>query len=82
VHRANVELGVREGDMVEILSGLSPNERIVGSGAAFLQDGDIVQPLEQPAAPSAVAPIPNAPAQAPAPAANGNDSSEIRGREG
>jgi RND family efflux transporter MFP subunit len=56
VHRVNVQLGVREGDLVEIRSGLSANQRIVGSGAAFLQDGDQVEPLAPPSqAPSAAA---------------------------
>jgi RND family efflux transporter MFP subunit len=68
VHRANVELGVREGDMVEVKSGLNPNQLIVGSGAAFLQNDDIVQPLVSRAAPAA-------------PAAN-SSSPQIRGREG
>ncbi len=54
VRRANVELGAREGEMVEVRSGLELNQRVVGSGAAFLQDGDIVSPLAaaQPAAPA------------------------------
>lgn len=51
VRRANVSLGARDGDWVEVLSGLELGQRIVGSGAAFLQDGDPIQPLEaQPAA--------------------------------
>lgn len=63
VHRRNVDAGARNGDLVEIRSGLELNQRIVASGAAFLQDGDPVQPLAaarqaapaasaQPAAPS------------------------------
>mgnify|MGYP002777307044 CR=1 FL=1 len=51
VRRANVALGMRSGENVEIVSGLDLNQRIVGSGAAFLQDGDEVRLLEaQPAA--------------------------------
>jgi HlyD family secretion protein len=51
VHRANVSLGLRSGDVVEIVSGLDLNQRIVGSGAAFLQDGDEVRLIaDQPAA--------------------------------
>jgi RND family efflux transporter MFP subunit len=53
VHRVNVELGVRQGDLVEVVSGLTLNQRVVGSGAAFLQDGDEVEPLRPPAAPAA-----------------------------
>jgi HlyD family secretion protein len=45
VRRADVALGARDGDMVEILSGLEIGQRIVGPGAAFLQDGDTVEPL-------------------------------------
>ena len=63
VHRANVALGARDGDMVEILSGLEPGQRIVGPGAAFLQDGDTVEPL-------AATP---APAPAPQPALRGRE---------
>jgi RND family efflux transporter MFP subunit len=51
VHRANIDVGARNGDLVEVRSGLTENQRIVGSGAAFLQDGDQVRPLEhEPAA--------------------------------
>lgn len=48
--RTQVTLGVRDGDWVEIASGLELNQRIVGSGAAFLQDGERVRPItaEQP----------------------------------
>lgn len=52
VQRVAVSLGVRDGDMVEISSGLAQGQRIVGAGAAFLRDGDTVRPIapEQPAA--------------------------------
>jgi hypothetical protein len=50
VHRANLTLGARDGEHVEVLSGLDLNQRIVGSGAAFLQDGDTVAPLAATAA--------------------------------
>jgi RND family efflux transporter MFP subunit len=54
VHRTHVTLGARDGDHVEIVSGLELNQRIVGAGAAFLQDGEEVRVLaDQPvAAPS------------------------------
>lgn len=73
VARTNVSLGARSGDMVEILAGLEPNQRVVGSGAAFLQNGDDVRPLT-PQAPAAPA------AQTPA----GEDAqpTDLRGREG
>jgi RND family efflux transporter MFP subunit len=52
VQRANIQLGVREGELVEVLSGLEANQRIVAAGAAFLQEGDEIEPLsrETPAA--------------------------------
>lgn len=72
VHRANIDIGARNGDLVEVRSGLDANQRIVGSGAAFLQDGDLVRPLTPQ---TATAPIPAAPA-----APEGGDT--IRGRQG
>jgi RND family efflux transporter MFP subunit len=44
--RADISLGGRDGELVEVISGLSVNQRIVGAGAAFLQDGDEVRLLE------------------------------------
>lgn len=41
--RFDIALGARSGDLVEVVSGLELNQRIVGSGAAFLQDGDEVR---------------------------------------
>lgn len=72
VHRADVLLGARDGDWVEVVTGLELNQRIVGAGAAFLQDGDDVRPLAGPAAP--------APAENAAPEANVAGPS-LRGRE-
>jgi hypothetical protein len=43
--RANIALGGRAGEQVEVVSGLNVNQRIVGAGAAFLQDGDEVRVL-------------------------------------
>jgi HlyD family secretion protein len=45
VRRTPVTLGVRDGDVVEIASGVDAGTRIVGAGAAFLRDGDQVRPL-------------------------------------
>lgn len=45
VRRTEVTLGARDGDVVEVVSGLDLGQRLVGSGAAFLQDGDEVRPL-------------------------------------
>lgn len=69
VRRQNVQLGGRDGDLVEVVSGLETGERIVGSGAAFLQAGESVRVLT--------------PARADAPAATETNaaSEEIRGRE-
>jgi RND family efflux transporter MFP subunit len=67
VHRIDVQLGGRDGDWIEAVQGLSSGQRIVGSGAAFLQDGEQVRVLES-----------RAPAAEPPPAAAGE---EIRGRE-
>lgn len=66
VHRAEITVGVRDGDWVEVLGGLEPGQNVVGAGAAFLQDGDIVRPL-----------APEARQQPPA-----AGETELRGREG
>lgn len=71
VHRINVQLGGRDGDWVEVVTGLDANQRIVGSGAAFLQDGDQVRVLQ-----------PTAPAQQSPDANNAAPTEDIRGREG
>lgn len=52
VRRANVALGLRSGDVVEIASGVDLNQRVVGSGAAFLQDGDEVRLIAERPAPA------------------------------
>jgi len=64
VQRADVRLGSRAGDWIEVLEGLQPGQAIVGSGAAFLQSGDEIRVL----APE--------PAQAQAP----TDRAALRGR--
>jgi HlyD family secretion protein len=71
VHRVDIRLGGRDGDWVEVVMGLDPNQRIVGSGAAFLQDGDEVRVLQSPA-PAAQQPSAN----------TAGPSEDIRGREG
>lgn len=38
-----VTTGRRVGEVVEILEGLQPNERVVAQGAGFLNDGDVVK---------------------------------------
>ncbi|MBP6689772.1 MAG: efflux RND transporter periplasmic adaptor subunit [Hyphomonadaceae bacterium] len=49
VSRQPVQVGGRDGDFVEIVSGLQIGQRIVGSGAAFLQSGESVRVLQTPA---------------------------------
>lgn len=66
VQRVNIALGARSGDVVEITAGLAPGQRVVGSGAAFLQDGEKVRVI---APPSAAAPAEAQP-------------TDLRGREG
>jgi RND family efflux transporter MFP subunit len=73
VHRLDVQLAGRDGDWVEVTQGLSAGQRIVGSGAAFLQDGEEVRILEAPA-PSAEQPASND-------ANIVGPSEDIRGRE-
>ena len=43
VAETKVEIGRRQGDLLEILAGLSADARIVASGAGFLADGDRVR---------------------------------------
>lgn len=50
VHQKKVELGVREPDKVQILSGVAPGEQVVTVGGLGLDDGSkvrIVKPAEQ-----------------------------------
>jgi HlyD family secretion protein len=47
VSRRQVQLGGRDGDLVEVVSGLELGQRIVGSGAAFLQAGEAVRVLQE-----------------------------------
>lgn len=43
VHKTYITTGAREGDMVEVVNGLNGGANVVGSGAAFLRDGDAVR---------------------------------------
>lgn len=78
VAKTPILLGARDGDWVEVVSGPAIGAHVVGSGAAFLQNGDPVRPLA-PAASAAPAPAeePEAPNSQTQP--RGND---LRGREG
>jgi multidrug efflux pump subunit AcrA (membrane-fusion protein) len=43
VSELKVKTGRRNGDQVEVVEGLSPDDLIVVSGAGFLNDGDLVK---------------------------------------
>jgi membrane fusion protein, multidrug efflux system len=58
-----VKLGITDGDRVEILSGLSPGDRVVIDGADKLRDGAKIV-LRQPANASSPSAAPPAPSQA------------------
>jgi HlyD family secretion protein len=42
VERHHVETGIVKDDLIEILSGVQPNDQVVAKGAGFLKDGDHV----------------------------------------
>lgn len=46
VHRTPIRLGLRQGVWIEVREGLQAGARIAGAGAAFLQDGDTIRPIE------------------------------------
>jgi HlyD family secretion protein len=41
-----VQIGAESGDRVAILGGVAAGQNIISAGAAFLQDGDLVRPVE------------------------------------
>lgn len=45
VHRNAVEIGIRDGGKVEIVSGVTLGQNIVAKAASFVRDGDIVAPV-------------------------------------
>jgi HlyD family secretion protein len=45
VSRVPVSLGIREGAMIEVLSGLSEGDLVVTKAAAFVRDGDRINPV-------------------------------------
>ncbi len=51
VAQIKLELGRRQGDRVEVVTGLTPAARVVESGAGFLADGDVVKVVESAAKP-------------------------------
>lgn len=46
VQRIKVQLGSRQGDWVEVRSGLTAGDQVVQSGVAFLADGDLVKVVQ------------------------------------
>jgi membrane fusion protein, multidrug efflux system len=47
-----IEIGVSQGGLVQVLNGLEPGQEIIASGAQFLSHGDAVRrPGEQPQRP-------------------------------
>lgn len=44
--RREVQLGRPVGNRIAVLRGVSPGDRIVAAGAALLEDGDLIQPVE------------------------------------
>jgi hypothetical protein len=38
-----VETGRRKGNLVEVVSGLKPGQSVIATGAAFLNNGDLVR---------------------------------------
>ncbi len=50
VSRVPVTLGIREGGMIEVVSGLSEGDLVVTKAAAFVRDGDRINPVPAAAA--------------------------------
>jgi RND family efflux transporter MFP subunit len=55
VRQLKVAVGRRQGERVEITSGLAAGARVVAAGGGFLSDGDLVRVVPTPAAPAASA---------------------------
>lgn len=47
VSRTPVQLGIREGGLVEIVSGLKEGDLVVTKAASFVRDGDHIQPVPE-----------------------------------
>ena len=50
VKQRKVQTGRMLGDTIEIVQGISPQDRLVATGAGFLTDGDLVRIVQAPAA--------------------------------
>lgn len=46
VAQTKLQLGRRQGERIEVVSGLTPAARVVENGAGFLADGDVVKVVE------------------------------------
>ncbi|HEY0826223.1 MAG TPA: efflux RND transporter periplasmic adaptor subunit, partial [Ramlibacter sp.] len=55
VQQVKVQIGRIAGDRVQVLSGVTPDMRIVASGGGFLNDGDLVRVADGPGATPATA---------------------------
>jgi HlyD family secretion protein len=53
VTRATVKLGDRVGDYVQLISGPPAGTRVLATGASFTLEGDVIEPVEDGAAPEA-----------------------------
>lgn len=42
-HRARIETGARQGGLVEVSAGVARDTRVIGTGAGFVKDGELVQ---------------------------------------
>lgn len=49
VAQTKVQIGRRQGDRIEVVSGLDARAQVVASGVAFLTDGDVVRVVAAPA---------------------------------
>ncbi len=58
VVQRRIGVGIEQGGIVEVTSGLEPGERFAVRGAGFLSDGDLVRIAPVPAAAAAAAPRP------------------------
>jgi multidrug efflux pump subunit AcrA (membrane-fusion protein) len=68
-----VELGLEEGDQVEIIDGLAAGDRLIINGQHMLADGDPIQISDEPPAEQ---PAPTETASPAAPAAKGAPATE------
>jgi HlyD family secretion protein len=67
VSQVKVAVGRRQGDRIEVSSGLGLQDAVVASGVGFLSDGDVVKIVGTTPAPSpASSPVTRAPLSGPA----------------